>query len=59
MIFGFIFDSASSDGEATGDVQEDFGGNPVASSHKSDKVTLARKNVFLTLASFARQCGQD
>ena len=28
--FGFIFGSASSDGEATGDVQEDFGGNPVA-----------------------------
>ena len=30
LIFGFIFGSASSDGEATGDVQEDFGGNPVA-----------------------------
>ena len=30
LIFGFIFGSASSDDEATGDVPEDFGGNPVA-----------------------------
>ena len=30
LIFGFIFGSATSDGEATGDVQEYFGGNPVA-----------------------------
>ena len=31
MIFGFIFGSASSDGEVTGDVQEDFGGNTCCS----------------------------
>ena len=46
----------SSDGEATGDVQEDHGGNPVALESQSDKVALARKNVFFTLACFARQC---
>ena len=60
LIFGFIFGSASSDGEATGDFQEDFGGNPVALESQSDKVVLARKNVFFfffTLACFARQCG--
>ena len=57
LIFGFTFGSASSDGEATGDVQEDFGGNPVALESQSDKVALARKNVFFTLACFARQCG--
>ena len=51
LIFGFIFDSASSDGEVTGDVQEDFGGIPVALGleSQSDKVTLARKNVFFYL----------
>ena len=59
LIFGFIFDSASSDGEATRDVQEDFGGSPVALESQSDKVTLARKNVFFPLACFARQCGRD
>ena len=48
LIFGFIFDSASSDGEATGDFQKDFGGNPVALDSQSDKVVLARKNVFFT-----------
>ena len=60
LIFGFIFGSASSDGEATGDFQEDFGGNPVALESQSDKVVLARKKVFLffTLACFARQCGE-
>ena len=46
LIFGLIFDSASSDGEATRDVQEDFGGSPVALESQSDKVTLARKIVF-------------
>ena len=46
LIFGFIFGSASSDGEATGDFKEDFGGNPVALESQSDKVVLARKNVF-------------
>ena len=46
LIFGFIFGSASSDGEVTGDFQEDFGGNPVALQSQSDKVVLARKNVF-------------
>ena len=46
LIFGFIFDSASSDSEATRDVQEDFGGSPVALESQSDKVTLARKKVF-------------
>ena len=49
LIFGFVFDSASSDGEATRDVQEDFGGSPVALESQSDKVTLARKNVFFYL----------
>ena len=56
LIFGFIFGSANSDGEAAGDVQEDFGGNAVALESQSDKVALARKNVFFTLACFARQC---
>ena len=43
------------------DFQEDFGGNPVALESQSDKVVLARKNVFFffTLASFARQCGAE
>ena len=58
LIFGFIFGSASSDGEATGDFQEAFGGNPVALESQSDKVVLARKNVFFfTSSCFARQCG--
>ena len=59
MIFGLIFGSAGSDGEATGDVREDFGGNLVALESQSYKVTvaLARKNVFFTLACLARQCG--
>ena len=59
LIFGFIFGSASSDGEATGDVQEDFGGNPVALESQSEKVALARNfgTSFFTLACFARQCG--
>ena len=48
LIFGFIFGSASSDGEATGDFQ-DFGGNPVALESQSDKVVLARKNVSFHL----------
>ena len=52
LIFGFMFGLASSDGEATGDVQEDFGGNPVALESQSDKVALARKNVFINLACF-------
>ena len=56
LIFGFFFGLTSSDGEATGDVQGDFGGNPVALESQSDKVALARKNVFFTLACFARQC---
>ena len=45
--FRFHFRFASSDGEATRDVQECFGGIPVALESQSDKVTLARKNVFL------------
>ena len=49
LIFGFTFGSASSDGEATGDFQEDFGGNPVALESQSDKVVLARKNVSFYL----------
>ena len=56
LIFGLIFGSAGSDGEATVDVQEDFGGNPVALESQSYKVTvaLARKNVFFTLACLAK-----
>ena len=57
LILGFIFGSASSNGEATGDFQEDFGGDPVALESQIDKVVLARKNIFCTLACFARQCG--
>ena len=34
--------------EATGDVQEDFGGNSVALESQSDKVAFGRKNVFFT-----------
>ena len=61
LIFGFIFDSASSDGEATGDFQEDFGGNPVALESQSDKVVLARKNVsfYLGLLCKAVRGGTD
>ena len=56
-----IFGSASSDGEATGDFQEDFGGNPVALESQSDKVVLARKNVFFFLPWLALQgsAGRD
>ena len=61
LIFGFIFGSASSDGEATGDFQEDFGGNPVAFESQSDKVVLARKNVsfYLGLLCKAVRGGTD
>ena len=55
MIFGFIFGSASSDGEATGDFQEDFGGNPVALESQSGLGEEER--LLFTLACFARQCG--
>ena len=54
LILGFIFDSASSDGEATRDVQEEFGGGPVAVESQSDKVTLARKNVFIYLGLLSK-----
>ena len=57
LIFSFIFGLASSDGEAIGAVQEDFGGNPVALESQSDNVALVRKNVLFTLALFATQCG--
>ena len=55
LIFGFIFGSASSDGEATGDFQEDFGGNPVALESQSGLGEEER--LLFTLACFARQCG--
>ena len=57
LIFGFIFDSASSDGEATRDVQVDFGGSPVALESQSDLGEEER--LFFTLSCFARQCGRD
>ena len=60
LIFGFIFGLATSDATMVKrlvDVQEDFGGNPVTLQSQRDKVALARKNVFFTLACFARQCG--
>ena len=45
----------------SGDVREDFGWkwNHVALQSQSDKVALARKNVYFTLACFARQCGAE
>ena len=55
LIFGFNFGSASSDGEATGDFQEAFGGDPVALESQSDLGEEER--LFFTLSCFARQCG--
>ena len=57
LIFDFIFGSASSDGEATGDVQEDFGGNPVALEWQSGLGEEER--LYLGLLCKADQCGRD
>ena len=56
LIFGFIFGSASSVGEATGDFLEDFGGNPVARVTKWQSGFGEEECLFFTLACFARQC---
>ena len=46
LIFSFIFGSASSDGKATGDVQEDFGGNPVAPESQMTRLPWWERTSF-------------
>ena len=57
LIFGFIFGSASSDGEATGDFQEDFSGNPAALESQSGLGEEER--LFLPWLALQGSAGRD